>query len=80
MWLELQSDISYQKNVNLIGTAQKAIVDNLEDGKLVARLSSQAPEVDGITYLDIIDESLVGEIVDIEITGCDIYDLHGTVI
>lgn len=78
--MELQSDISYQKNVNLIGTTQKAIVDDLEDGKLVARLSSQAPEVDGITYLDIIDESLVGKIVDIEITGCDIYDLHGTVI
>jgi len=78
--LELQSDISYQKNLDLIGTKQTAIVDEIEDEKLVARLSTQAPEVDGITYLDIKDESLIGKIVDIEITGCDIYDLHGTII
>lgn len=78
--MEIQSDISYQKNLGLIGTRQTAIVDGFEDGNIIARLSSQAPEVDGITYLDTDDESLIGRIVDIEINSCDIYDLHGTII
>ncbi len=78
--MEIQSDISYQKNLDLVGSRQTAIVDGFEDGKLIARLSSQAPEVDGITYLDIDDKSLIGNIVDIKINSCDIYDLHGTII
>ena len=78
--MELQSDISYQKNLDLIGSRQTAIVDGHEDEKLIARLSSQAPEVDGMTYIDTDDESLIGRIVDIEINSCDIYDLYGTII
>ena len=45
----LQSEISYNKNYALIGTIQKAIIEGFENEKLYARLSSQAPEVDGIT-------------------------------
>ena len=78
--MEIQSEVSYEKNQSLIGSRHKAIVDDLENGKLVARLASQAPEVDGLTTLDTEDETLIGSIVDIEITGCDIYDLEGRVV
>ena len=78
--MELQADISYQKNLDLIETKQKAIIDSFEDDQLIARISSQAPEVDGITHIDNKDESLIGNIVDIKITECDYYDLIGEVI
>ena len=77
--MELQSDISYQKNLKLIGTKQTAIVDGFENDNLIARLSSQAPEVDGNTYLDSNNNSLIGNVVEITINECDIYDLYGTI-
>jgi len=77
--MELQSDISYQKNLKLLGTKQKAIVDGFENNNLIARLSSQAPEVDGNTYLDSHDRSLIGNVVEITINESDIYDLYGTI-
>jgi len=77
--MELQSDISYQKNLKLIGTKQTAIVDGFENDNLIARLSSQAPEVDGNTYLDSNNNSLIGHVVEITINECDIYDLYGTI-
>ena len=78
--MELQADISYQKNLELLKTKQKAIIDNFEDDQLIARISSQAPEVDGITHIDNNDESLIGKIVDIKITECDYYDLIGEIV
>lgn len=78
--MEIQSEVSYEKNRSLIGTKHKAIVDDLENGKLVARLASQAPEVDGLTTIDAKDETFIGSIVDVEITGCDIYDLEARIL
>ena len=77
--MELQSEISYKKNLELVNTVQTAIVDGYENGKLIARLASQAPEVDGCTYIDSQDRSLIGKILKIKINDCDIYDLHGSI-
>ncbi|MGI9554210.1 MAG: 30S ribosomal protein S12 methylthiotransferase RimO [Thermodesulfobacteriota bacterium] len=74
--MNLQSEVSYGKNNNIIGTKQWGIIEGLEDGTLYARLSSQAPEVDGITYVDSDNEDLIGDIVNLKITGCDVYDLY----
>jgi len=46
----------------------------------VARISSQAPEVDGYTYIKREQELILGDMVDIKIIGADIYDLFGEVI
>ena len=78
--MEIQSEVSYEKNLSLIGSRHSAIVDDIENGRLVTRLSSQAPEVDGLTMLDTDDKTLIGSIVDVEITGCDIYDLEGKIV
>ena len=51
-------------------------MDGLEDGRLTARIGSQAPEVDGVTYINSDNESLIGKIVKLTITDCDIYDLY----
>ncbi len=78
--MEVQSEVSFEKNNSLIGTVHQGFIESVEDGNYVARISSQAPEVDGYTYIKREEELILGELVDIRITDADIYDLYGEVI
>ena len=78
--MEVQSEVSFEKNKSLIGTVHKGFLESVEDRNYVARISSQAPEVDGYTYIKREEELILGELVDIRITDADIYDLYGEVI
>lgn len=78
--MEVQSEVSFEKNKSLIGTVHKGFLESIEDGNYVARISSQAPEVDGYTYINTEEELILGDLVDIEITDADIYDLYGKVV
>ena len=75
-----QSEISFKKNKELIGTIQVGVIEGKEDNKQLSRISSQAPEVDGITILESTNDLNLGDFVNIEITDCDIYDLYGKII
>lgn len=79
-FMNTQSEVSYQKNKKLIGTVQKGVIDGTENGMIYARLSSQAPEVDGITYLESSDQINVGQFLNLKIIGADIYDLYATIV
>ena len=74
--MNLQSEVSYSKNLQLVGSVQKGVIEGSENGKIYSRLSSQAPEVDGITYVDSENTDLIGKIVNLKITDCDVYDLY----
>ncbi len=50
--MKLQSSISLCKNKALVGKRLRALVDEVEGGTVIARLSSQAPEIDGVVMLD----------------------------
>jgi len=78
--MEAQSEVSFEKNKSLIGSVHKGFVESVEDGNYVARISSQAPEVDGYTYIKREEELILGDLVDIKITDADIYDLYGEVV
>lgn len=50
--MELQRRISRRHNERLVGTCQEVVVETAtNDGGWVARCTSQAPEVDGVTYV-----------------------------
>ncbi len=77
--MEIQSAISLAKNKALIGKTCKAIVEEIDGGIAVARLSSQAPEIDGVVFLE--EKGLLkGTFVDIRITEAFDYDLKGTIV
>lgn len=78
--MEVQSNVSFEKNKSLIGSVHEGFVESVENGNYVARISSQAPEVDGYTYIKREQELILGDMVDIKIIGADIYDLFGEVI
>lgn len=78
--MEAQSEVSFEKNKSLIGTVHEGFIESVEDGNYLARISSQAPEVDGYTYIKREEELILGDLVDIKITDADIYDLYGQVV
>lgn len=75
--MSLQQQISLKKNQMLVGKSFKALSEGplSEDPDTIQlRLSSQAPEIDGVTYLK--NRSvLAGEFVEVKITKAMEYDL-----
>lgn len=78
--METQSEVSLRKNEALIGSVHDGFIEGTEDGDYVARISSQAPEVDGFTYIEKEEELKIGQKVRIKITEADIYNLIGELV
>lgn len=58
------------------GSVRRVLVEGVdEDGELVGRTCGQAPDVDGLTFVD--TDAPVGAFVDLRITGSAGYDLIG---
>ncbi len=75
--MRLQQRISTRKNKARIGSRTKVLVEGPSpdhEWVLVGRTPGQAPEVDGIVYLDGY-EGEAGDLVDVTITGASAYDL-----
>ena len=75
--MRAQAGISLKKNRAMIGATRTVLMDNMEDNALIGRLSSQAPEIDGVVYLSEI-EAVPGEFVTVTISDATEYDLVGT--
>ena len=93
--MELQSGISLAYNRSRIGSRERVLVDSFTDGVLVARSRTESPEVDGEVLIDPLagralpdstrpafarPETMVGQFIDVTITGADEYDLIGEIV
>lgn len=78
--MEAQANVSSEKNKSLIGSVHEGFLESVENGDYVARISTQAPEVDGYTYIKREDELILGDLVDIKIIDADVYDLYGEIV
>ena len=78
--MSAQSEISAEKNQNHVGQIYPVLVEEeIEAGLFSGRTAFQAPEVDGIVYIDSAD-AVVGEFSDVKITDSLEYDLRGETI
>ncbi len=80
--LELQAVISREKNAARVGSRCRVLVDGVSqetDLLLEARLPGQAPEIDGVVYIND-GTAEPGSFVELEITEADTYDLVGRVV
>ncbi|MEW6616234.1 MAG: 30S ribosomal protein S12 methylthiotransferase RimO [Thermodesulfobacteriota bacterium] len=79
--METQKEIALRNNKRLIGTNKKVLIEKLNEdtGLLKGRIPSQAPDVDGVTYLTK-GQASPGGIFDVVITGVHEYDLIGELI
>lgn len=77
--MTIQSEISLEKNKKLVGKSFKVLVDDVEDNIAVARMFSQAPEIDGVVLIH--DSNAVkGRFVNVKIEEAYDYDLKGSII
>lgn len=78
--MQLQQEISSNINKKLIGKKLDCIVEAInEKGTVVARTYKDAPEVDGLIYINTTTPVNPGDIITVKITGAVEYDLIGTV-
>jgi len=82
-WAELndvQSQISLEKNQELVGTTREVLVDEFdpESGVALARSSWDCPEIDNSVILR--EQVEQGRFCRVKIVGCSDYDLDGTLV
>ena len=80
--MELQQEISYEKNQQMIGSTQKVLIEGylVDDDVYVGRTYRDAPGVDGIVFVSAPYELISGSFVDVKITEANEYDLTGVIV
>ncbi|WP_386692088.1 MULTISPECIES: 30S ribosomal protein S12 methylthiotransferase RimO [unclassified Lonepinella] len=79
-FMELQQQISAQRLQQKIGKTLAVIVDEIDEDGIIGRSMADAPEIDGVVYVDNVSQSAVqiGDIISVTISHADEYDLWGT--
>ncbi len=79
--MEIQREISFSKNNEMIGQQIKVLIDDIEGEYFIARSERDAPEVDGEVLIKADKKLLkIGEFYNVEIISCNDYDLFGKLI
>lgn len=81
--MAIQSGISLEYNQSRVGTEERVLVDDFNDGVFVCRSQYESPEVDGEILVrydteafgDADPQSFVGKFIRVSIIGADEYDL-----
>ncbi len=78
--MEVQQEISYEKNQEHIGKTYKVIVDKKEAGRYLARTEYDSVEVDNEVVIHSKKPLPIGDFVNVKITKAFDYDLEGEVV
>lgn len=79
-FMQVQAEISHARLAEKIGTKQMVLVDEITAEHTIARSKSDAPEIDGLVYLPVMDSVKVGDMIEITVTDSDAYDLYGELV
>jgi ribosomal protein S12 methylthiotransferase len=75
--MEVQQDISYEKNQAKVGKVFKVLVDRKEAGKYLGRTEMDSVEVDNEVIIQSQQPLRIGDFVNVKITKAYDYDLEG---
>ena len=78
--MDVQQEISYQKNEEKVGKTFKVIIDKREAGKYLGRTEFDSVEVDNEVIINSEKKLLAGDFVNVKITKAYDYDLEGEVV
>lgn len=78
--MEVQQEISYEKNQEMIGKTYKVLVDKKEAGRYLGRTEYDSVEVDNEVIINTEDKLPIGDFVNVTITKAYDYDLEGDVV
>ncbi|RDF08289.1 30S ribosomal protein S12 methylthiotransferase RimO [Haemophilus sputorum] len=79
-FMQLQQEISSARLQQKIGKTLAVIVDEIDEDGIIGRSMADAPEIDGVVYVDNLSEMAVkvGDVISVKIHQADEYDLWGT--
>lgn len=78
--LKLQKEISNKLNEKMIGKKIPSIIETIQsDGLAIARTYKDAPDVDGLIFINTDKVLIPGDIYDVEVTSYSDYDLYGKI-
>jgi ribosomal protein S12 methylthiotransferase len=77
--MEVQQEISYEKNAEKIGNVFKVLIDKKEAGRYLGRTEFDSVEVDNEVVVHG-NNLTIGEFVDVKITKAYDYDLEGEIV
>jgi ribosomal protein S12 methylthiotransferase len=75
-FMEHQQAISAARLQQKVGQEMDVLVDAIEEGRAIARSKADAPEIDGVVYIDDPEGLQVGDLVTVRILDADDYDLY----
>ena len=78
-FMETQQAISTQKLADRIGTQMQVLIDEVDEEGAIGRTYADAPEIDGMLYLNGETELTPGQQLMVNVEHSDEYDLWGTV-
>ena len=79
-FMQLQQEISANRLKQKIGKTLDVLVDEIDEEGIIGRSKADAPEVDGLVYVDNLSgiNVKVGDVIKATITNSDEYDLWGS--
>jgi len=78
--MELQEEISFEKNEEKIGKTLKVIIDRKEGNEYFGRTEYDSPEVDNEVIIEVSEELTIGDFYNVKITGAEAFDLRGELV
>lgn len=75
--MDLQREIADEISRSKIGSCQRVVIDSETDDYYVGRTEFDSPEVDPEVLVEKTRKLSVGDMVDVEITGADTFELYG---
>lgn len=80
--MQLQQEISADRSAAMIGRIVRVMIEGFipEDNTYVGRSYKDAPNVDGLVFIECDRELMSGDFIDVKITGSTEYDLIGTIV
>lgn len=79
-FMELQSKISAQRLQDKVGRVMQVLVDEVREDVVIARSMADAPEIDGLVFIENANSLKPGQFVQVKITASDEYDLFADVV
>ena len=78
--MEVQQEISLEKNMEKVGKTFKVLIDKKEAGRYLGRTEFDSVEVDNEVIIDSPRKLTIGEFVNVKITKAYDYDIEGEVV
>ncbi|HDR1869192.1 TPA: 30S ribosomal protein S12 methylthiotransferase RimO [Pasteurella multocida] len=81
-FMQLQQEISTARLQQKVGKVFTVLVDEVDEEGIIARSMADAPEIDGVVYIDNPNRVAVkaGQFIEVKITRADAYDLYASLI